>query len=323
MTDTASPKTGVLLVNLGTPDAPTEKAVRAYLKEFLSDRRVVSIPPIIWQPILRLFVLRSRPAKSAHAYQQVWTEDGSPLMAVTKAQTSALAARLGGAIRTDYAMRYGNPSIAARLGAMRDAGIERLLVAPLYPQYCTATTATVEDEVARVLGVMGWQPELIWLPPYYEDPAYIDALAASVETSLKALPFAPECLLASFHGMPERTRRKGDPYHDQCQRTAALLSEKLGLPLTITFQSRFGSEKWLQPYTDVMLAQLGRSGTRSVAMLAPGFSADCLETLEELAIRGKEQFVEAGGEQFAYLPCLNADEPGMDMLEVLVRRALT
>ncbi len=316
-------KPAVLLVNLGTPDAPEEEAVRRYLKEFLSDRRVVSLPPIIWQPILRLFVLRSRPAKSAEAYAQIWSEAGSPLLAITREQAHALAERLGTEAHVDYAMRYGKPSLLDRLTALRDAGVTQLLVAPLYPQYCTATTATVEDEVHRILKRLGWKPELRWLAPYYEAPAYIDALAQSITASLAALPFVPERLIASFHGMPERTRRKGDPYYDHCLRTADLLAERLGQPVMVSFQSRFGAEKWLQPYTDAVLGELADEGIRKVAIVAPGFSADCLETLEELALRGRDQFLAAGGSDFAYLPCLNASPPGMDMMEQLIRDTLT
>ncbi len=317
-----APKPAILLVNLGTPDGPDEESVRRYLKEFLSDRRIVSLPPIIWQPILRLFVLRSRPARSAAAYAKVWTGSGSPLLANTEVQTTELARRLGDDFRVDYAMRYGNPSLGDRLRGLRDDGVRDLLIAPLYPQYCTATTVTVEEEVARVLQQIGWSPKLSWLPPYYDAPDHIEALAATIGTALAELPFVPERLIASFHGMPERTRKQGDPYYDQCLHTAALLEQRLGRPVEPSFQSRFGAEKWLQPYTGELLQRLPGEGVRKVAVMAPGFSVDCLETLEELAIRGREQFLGAGGSDFAYLPCLNASEPGMDMLETLVRTAL-
>ncbi|HEY6814904.1 MAG TPA: ferrochelatase [Croceibacterium sp.] len=316
---------GVLLVNLGTPEAPTPAAVRRYLAEFLSDRRVVEIPPIAWQPILRGIVLRTRPKKSAHAYSQVWTEAGSPLAAITAEQAVRLQARLGEDVRVAYAMRYGRPAIAAELQAMLDAGCDRVLLAPLYPQYCAATTATVIDAAGEALKAMRRQPALRTLPPYYEDPAYIAALAADLGAQLDLLDFAPEVLLLSFHGMPERTLHLGDPYHCHCRKTARLLEQALarpGLRFATTFQSRFGRAKWLEPATDAVLAEEAANGTKRLVVAAPGFAADCLETLEELAIRGREQFLGAGGERFATLACLNAGEPGMAMLEALVRREL-
>ena len=230
---------GLLLVNLGTPDAPTAPAVKRYLAEFLSDPRVVEIPAIVWQPILRGIILNTRPKKSAHAYSQVWTDEGSPLAAITKRQTAAIAERFGDRVVVDYAMRYGNPAIADRLAVMKAAGCDRILIAPLYPQYCGATTASVQDAAFAALGAMRWQPAIRTLPPYYDDPAYIDALKGSIEESLAALDFVPDALVASFHGMPERTRTLGDPYADQCLETARLLSEALGRPLNVTFQSRF------------------------------------------------------------------------------------
>lgn len=316
-----APRVGVLLVNLGTPDAPDPPSVRRYLAEFLSDRRVVEIPPILWQPILRGIILTTRPKKSAHAYAQVWTEEGSPLAAITRAQTAALQAALGDDIAVAYAMRYGEPAIGRAIDALAAAGCGRILIAPLYPQYCAATTATVVDAAGDHLKTLRWQPAMRFLPPYHDDPAYLAALKTSIEAELSALDFVPDVLLASFHGMPERTLHLGDPYHCQCRKTARLLSEALGRPVEIAFQSRFGRAKWLEPATDTQLEAFARAG-KSVAIFAPGFSADCLETLEELAIRGKEQFEAAGGKQFAYLPCLNADAPGMAMLEALVRREL-
>jgi ferrochelatase len=317
-----TPRIGVLLINLGTPDAADAKAVRRYLKEFLSDRRVVELPPLLWQPILRGVVLTTRPKKSAHAYSQVWTEKGSPLAAVTRAQSEALAARLEGkGVIVDHAMRYGNPAIAGRIAAMKAAGCERILLAPLYPQYSGATTATANDAAFAALAGMRWQPAIRTLPPYHDDPRYIAALAASIEDSLVDLPFVPDAIVASFHGMPQRTLELGDPYHCHCRKTARLLSEALGRELIVAFQSRFGKAKWLGPATDATLADLGRGG-RKVAIFAPGFSADCLETLEELAIRGRESFIEAGGQDFAYLRCLNADAPGMEMIEALVLQEL-
>ena len=325
-TAVASGRVGVLLCNLGTPDGPDAKSVKRYLREFLSDRRVVEIPAIAWQPILRGIILNTRPKKSAHAYAQVWTEEGSPLAVITRDQAAAMQRRLGDGITVDWAMRYGNPSIGDRLDAMMRAGCERILLAPLYPQYSGATTATVVDKAADKLRTMRWQPSLRTLPPYHDDPLYIDALASDLERQIAALEFAPEVLLLSFHGMPQRTLELGDPYHCHCQKTSRLLQAKLarpGLRFRTTFQSRFGRAKWLEPATDAVLEEEGRAGTRRLAIAAPGFSADCLETLEELAIQGREQFTEAGGEQFAALSCLNTSPAGLDMLEAMMRRELS
>ena len=316
---------GVLIVNLGTPDGADAKSVKRYLGEFLSDRRVVEIPAIAWQPILRGIILNTRPKKSAHAYEQVWTEDGSPLAAITKAQAEKMQARLGDGVMVDWAMRYGNPSIPERLTAMKDAGCERILLAPLYPQYCAATTATVVDKAGETLSKMRWQPSLRTLPPYHDDPLYIDALAQDLTRQLDALDFKPELLMLSFHGMPERTLHLGDPYHCHCQKTARLLEARMNRPnlrFRTTFQSRFGRAKWLEPATDTVLAEEGARGTKRIAIAAPGFSADCLETLEELAMQGRDQFREAGGEHFAALSCLNTSDAGMTMLEGLLRREL-
>ncbi|SFS04735.1 ferrochelatase [Sphingomonas jatrophae] len=316
------PRVGVLLVNLGTPDAAEPAAVRRYLAEFLSDRRVVEIPQIVWQPILRGVILRTRPKKSAHAYKQVWSEAGSPLAAITRAQAQALQGAFGPDVIVDHAMRYGNPAIGERLAALKAEGCERILLAPLYPQYCAATTATANDAAFLALAGMRWQPALRTLPPYHDDPAYIAALAASVQKSLSTLEQAPDAILASFHGMPARTLALGDPYHCHCQKTARLLSEALGRELIVTFQSRFGRAKWLEPATDTVLAGLPARGVRRVAIVAPGFAADCLETLEELAIRGRETFLAAGGERFDYLPCLNDGEAGIAMLRTILGREL-
>ena len=323
----AEPKIGVLLVNLGTPDAPTPAAVRRYLREFLSDRRVVEIPRLIWWPILNGIILTTRPKKSAHAYQQVWTPEGSPLAVITRAQAQALQARLGLGVMVRWAMRYGNPALGAELQAMKDAGCERILLAPLYPQYSGATTASVLDALGAQLGTMRWQPAMRTLPPYYDDPAHIAALRDDIARQLGALAFRPEVLLLSFHGMPERTLHLGDPYHCQCRKTARLLAEALApdfpeLRIEVSFQSRFGRAKWLEPATDAVLAAEAARGTKALVIAAPGFSADCLETREELAIRGKEQFLEAGGRQFAALDCLNAGDEGMALLETLARREL-
>lgn len=315
-------RVGVLLVNLGTPDAPTVPAVRRYLAEFLSDRRVVEIPPFAWQPILRGFILNTRPQKSAHAYGLVWGKDGSPLAAFTRRQSDKLQGAFGPGVVVDWAMRYGAPAIGDRLAALKDAGCDRILLAPLYPQYCAATTATANDKAFAALAAMRWQPALRTLPPYYDDPLYIAALRESIQAELAKLDFVPEAIVTSFHGMPLRTLELGDPYHCHCQKTARLLSAALGRPVRVSFQSRFGRAKWLEPATDEMLEALPEQGIRKVAVVAPGFSADCLETLEELAIRGKESFVEAGGTDFAYLPCLNDSDSGMALLRALLAREL-
>jgi ferrochelatase len=319
-------RVGVLLVNLGTPDDASPGAVRRYLKEFLSDPRVVEIPPILWQPILRGVILNTRPKKSAANYAKIWDRAAgdSPLRVITRAQGEALAQAMPG-ITVDWAMRYGAPSIGERLIALKDAGCDRILIAPLYPQYSAATTATVVDKAFEAFRRWRWQPAVRTLPPYYDDPAYIDALATSIEAQLAALDFEPDALIASFHGMPERTLRLGDPYHCHCQKTGRLLRERLGWTgdrLRVTFQSRFGRAEWLKPYTDATLAALPGEGVRRVAVVAPGFSADCLETLEEIAMQGRETFEHAGGERFAYLPCLNAGESGMAMLRTLIAREL-
>jgi ferrochelatase len=318
---------GVLLVNLGTPDAATPQAVRRYLAEFLSDRRVVEIPPLLWQPILRGIILNTRPKKSAHAYRQVWTEAGSPLAAITAAQADGLQARLGEGVSVSWAMRYGNPGLGAELKRLKDSGCDRILVAPLYPQYSGATTASAMDALGDTLKAMRWHPALRTLPPYYDDRLHIAALRDDIARQLGGLSFVPEVLLLSFHGMPQRTLELGDPYHCQCRKTARLLSEALApswpeLRIEVAFQSRFGKAKWLEPATDAVLAQEATQGTKRLAVAAPGFSADCLETREELAIRGREQFLTAGGQEFATLDCLNTSDAGMAMLEGLIRREL-
>lgn len=317
-----TPKVGVLLVNLGTPDSHEPAAVRRYLAQFLSDPRVIEIPKLAWQPILHGIILRTRPKKSAHAYKQVWGEEGSPLAAITARQTKALAGAFGPDVIADYAMRYGRPAIAERIDALRAEGCERILLAPLYPQYCAATTATANDEAFRHLAKLRWQPAVRTLPPYYDDPAYIAALKDTTEAALAALPFEPQAIVASFHGMPQRTLDLGDPYHCHCRKTARLLGEAMGRELEVAFQSRFGRARWLEPSTESVLAGFPANGVKRVAILAPGFSADCLETLEELAIRGRATFLAAGGTHFAYLPCLNDSAPGLAMLRALLAREL-
>lgn len=321
-------KVGVLLVNLGTPDAPDAGAVKRYLKQFLSDKRVVEIPALVWQPILRGIILNTRPKRSAHAYSQVWTDEGSPLAAITAAQARALQARLGDAAIVRHAMRYQSPAMDKELDGLLAEGCERILVAPLYPHYSGATTASALDAVADWIKARRRLPALRSLPPYHDDPAYIGALHADLARQIATLDFAPEMLLLSYHGMPERTLHLGDPYHCHCRKTSRLLAERFvashpGLLVETSFQSRFGKAKWLEPATDAVLRSLPKCDVRRVAIAAPGFSADCLETLEELSIRGREEFVGAGGTHFASLACLNAGDEGMALLEALVRRELS
>lgn len=317
-----TPRVGVLLINLGTPDAPDARAVRRYLAEFLSDRRVIEIPAIAWKPILYGIILRTRPRKSAEAYRQVWTNEGSPLAAIARRQADALRERIGDRVQVEFAMRYGNPGIADAIDRMVATGCARILAAPLYPQYCAATTATANDAVFAKLAAIRAQPALRTLPPYHDDPLYIEALRANLTRQLSVLDFKPERLLLSFHGMPQRTLELGDPYHCHCRKTARLLSEALGHEVDVAFQSRFGRAKWLEPATDATLAAYPANGVKRIAIAAPGFSADCLETLEELGIRGRDTFLHAGGEQFAVLECLNDSPEGMTMLQQLMMREL-
>ncbi|MFU7529296.1 ferrochelatase [Qipengyuania sp. ASV99] len=326
---------GVLIINLGTPDAPDPASVKRYLKQFLSDRRVIEIPAIAWQPILRGIILNTRPQKSSVAYTKIWTKRGSPLADITASQAEAVAAQIGGGaaganVIVDYAMRYGSPSIEQRLGELTQKGCDRILIAPMYPQYCAATTATVFDEVARVMGEMRWQPALRFLPPYHDDDLYLTALADDLTRQVRALSFRPEVLLLSFHGMPQRTLEKGDPYHCHCHKSARLLRERLigrsefdGVRFETTFQSRFGPAQWLEPATDDTLIAEGQKGTKRLVVAAPGFAADCVETLEELALEGRDEFLEAGGEEYAVLDCLNVSDSGVTMLDAMIRRELS
>lgn len=320
-------RVGVLLINLGSPDAPTPAAVRPYLRQFLSDPRVVELPRLAWGLLLNGFVLQTRPARTAEAYAAIWDRaaNDSPLRVITRAQADALAARFGPDIRVDFAMRYGAPGIPERLRALREAGCDRILIAPLYPQYSSATTGTALEEVFRAVAAERWVPSLRTLPPYFDHPAYIAALAEATRAQLATLPFEPERLVMSFHGMPISTLMKGDPYHCQCRKTARLLGEALGLAdrVEVTFQSRFGPAEWLQPYTEPRLLELAAAGVRRVAVVCPGFSADCLETLEEIAIEARDAFLAAGGTDYAYLPCLNASTAGIEMLDALVRQELS
>ena len=322
-------RVGVLLVNLGSPSPSDTASVRRYLRQFLSDPRVIEIWRPLWLAILNIAVLTTRPKRSAHAYSLIWDKvrDESPLIVITRSQAEKLGPRLAGdGVMVDWAMRYGAPSIPARIAAMKAAGCDRILIAPLYPQYAAATTATANDDAFRALAAMRWQPAIRTLPPYYDDPAYIEALAKSLTAALGRLPFEPELVLASYHGLPRDYLDKGDPYHCQCQKTTRLLREKLGWPaekLRTVFQSRFGRAEWLQPYTDVTIAELANSGVKKLAVIMPGFSADCLETLEEIAIRGAETFGDNGGADFAAIPCLNDSDDGMVLIETLVRRELS
>jgi ferrochelatase len=315
-------RVGLLLINLGTPDAPEPGAVRRYLAEFLTDPRVIEIPQWLWRPILHGVVLRTRPKKSAHAYKQIWTEEGSPLAAITRRQAQALQQSLGAAVIVDFAMRYGNPGIARSVEQLLALGCDRIVAAPLYPQYCAATTASAQDALFAALAAMRRQPSLRTLPPYYDDPLHIAALRTSIERQLGGLDFEPQRLLLSFHGMPQRTYDLGDPYYDHCLETARLLGEQLSIATDVAFQSRFGRAKWLEPATDKVLAGYPRQGVTRIAIAAPGFAADCVETIEELGIRGRETFVAAGGTHFARLDCLNDSPEGVGMLEALLRREL-
>lgn len=324
-------KIGVLVVNLGTPDGTSYWPMRRYLKEFLSDKRVIEWPAVLWWPILNGIVLVTRPKKSGAAYDEIWNHElnESPLRTFTRSQAEKLTGLMsdhGDRLEVDWAMRYGNPSIASRMERLQQAGCERILVLPLYPQYSAATTATVNDKVFEALISMRWQPAIRTVPAYHDDPAYIEALARSMEASLESLDFEPEVILASFHGIPQSYFRKGDPYHCHCQKTARLLRERMGWSadyLRVTFQSRFGPEEWLQPYTDKTVAELAEQGVKRLAVVTPGFSSDCLETLEEIAGEAGEIFEEHGGEQFAFLPSLNDSEDGMAVIETLVRRELS
>ena len=323
---------GVLLVNLGTPEATDYWSMRRYLKEFLSDKRVIETPRWIWWPILNLIILTRRPSSKGKDYDSIWNKERNegPLKTITRAQATRLAERVvdGGAKReiiVDWAMRYGKPSIAERLNALQRQGCDRILLVPLYPQYCAATSATVCDKAFDALKSMRWQPALRVAAPYYDSPAYIAALAASTRASLAKLDFEPEVILASFHGIPQSYFDAGDPYFCHCAKTTRLLREALGLSpekLRMTFQSRFGGAQWLQPYTDETVEALAREGVKRMAVITPGFAADCLETLEEIGVENAEYFHEAGGERFAHLPCLNDSDEGLDVLEVVVRDEL-
>jgi ferrochelatase len=323
-------KIGVLLLNLGTPDATDYWSMRRYLSQFLSDKRVIDWPSWLWQPILQGIILTTRPGRKGKDYDTIWNKDRNegPLLTITRSQAERLADELRGLsdqLIVDFAMRYGNPATGTTIESMMKRGCDRILLVPLYPQYSVATTATAADEAFRKLMAMQWQPAVRVAPAWHDDPVYIDALADSIRTHLTTLDFEPEVLVASFHGVPKRYLSKGDPYHCQCAKTARLLRETLGWPaerFRQTFQSRFGPEEWLKPYTDETVEELAKSGVKSMAIVAPGFTADCLETLEELDGENRHIFEEHGGEKFAYIPCLNDGELGMQVIRHVVTREL-
>ncbi len=329
VTEPRPQRVGVLLVNLGTPDTADTKGVRVYLKEFLSDPRVIENQGLFWKLALNGVILRIRPRRKARDYLKIWNtaNNESPLKTITRSQSETLARSIADHdhIEVDWAMRYGNPSIRAGIEALTARGCDRLLVVPLYPQYSAATSATVCDEVFRVLGRMRAQPTLRVTPSYYDDPDYIEALAVSINAHLATLSLQPEKIVASFHGMPKAYVDKGDPYYAQCIATTESLRKRMGLDagkLILTFQSRFGFDEWLKPYTDQTIAQLAKDGVRRIAVVTPGFSADCLETLEEIAQENAEIFKHNGGEEFSAIPCLNDSEAGMDVIRQLVLREL-
>tara|TARA_B100001248_G_scaffold43132_1_gene27547 strand:+ start:7743 stop:8735 length:993 start_codon:yes stop_codon:yes gene_type:complete len=319
-------KTGVLIINLGTPDSTSWWDIRKYLKEFLSDRRVIEVNPIVWQLILNLFILTFRPSKTAHAYKQIWRKETneSPLLYFTKSQASKLENKIGTKnVIINFAMRYGNPSIKSRLYEMKEQGCENIIVLPLYPQYAAATTATVCDEVYRCLMKMRWQPSLQIIPHYESDPLYINAIVASIEKKIREINWKPDLILASYHGIPKSYFDKGDPYHCYCHKTTRLIKEKFSkTEIQTTFQSRFGPQEWLTPYTDKTLENLPTRGIKKLLVICPGFASDCVETLEEINIQGRESFLSNGGENFDLIPCLNDDTSHIELFEKLVKKYL-
>ena len=317
-------KTGVLLVNLGTPDSTNWWDIRKYLKEFLSDRRVIEVNPIVWQIILNLFILTFRPSKTAHAYKKIWRKETneSPLLYFTRSQAIKLREKMGNEnIIIDFAMRYGNPSINLKLNLLKEAGCENIIILPLYPQYAAATTATVCDEVYRTLMRMRWQPSLQIIPHYESEELYINALVKSIENKIKSINWKPELIVSSYHGIPKKYFDQGDPYHCYCHKTTRLLKEKYSLiDIQTTFQSRFGPQEWLTPYTDKTLESLPKKGIKNLLVICPGFASDCVETLEEINIQGRESFLESGGENFDLIPCLNDSSDHIDLFEKLVKK---
>ncbi len=320
-------KTGILLVNLGTPNSTSWVDIRKYLKEFLSDRRVIEVNPFLWQIILNLFILNLRPSKTAKAYKKIWMkkEDMSPLRYYTKMQTKKLNEKINNKkIIIDYAMRYGDPSINSKMINLQREGCENIVVLPLYPQYAAATTATVCDEVYRTLMKMRWQPSLQIIPHYESEPLYIEALVKSLNKKISEINWRPDLIIASYHGIPKKYFEKGDPYHCYCQKTTRLLSEKFtSTKIKTTFQSRFGPQEWLQPYTDKTFESLAKEGNKNILVICPGFSSDCVETLEEILIQGKETFTNNGGENFDLVPCLNDNVDHINLLEHLINKHIT
>ena len=317
-------KTGIVLINLGTPDSTTWWDIRKYLKEFLSDRRVIEVNPILWQIILNLFILTLRPSKTAHAYKQIWRKETneSPLLYFTRNQAEKLKKKIGNEkIIVDFAMRYGNPSIRLKLNALKNAGCENIIILPLYPQYAAPTTATVCDEVYRSLMGMRWQPSLQVIPHYESEPAYIEALVKSIKKKIESISWKPDLIISSYHGIPKKYFDKGDPYHCYCQKTTRLMKENFGeIDIQTTFQSRFGPQEWLNPYTDKTLEILPEKGVKNLLVICPGFASDCVETLEEINIQGRESFIKNGGKNFDLIPCLNDNSDHINLFEKLVRK---
>ena len=317
-------KTGVLLINLGTPDSTSWWDIRKYLKEFLSDKRVIEVNPIIWQVILNLFILTFRPSKTAHAYRKIWRKDTneSPLLYFTKMQSEELGKKIGNEkVIVDFAMRYGNPSIKSKLKKLQGEGCENIIILPLYPQYAAATTATVCDEVYRSLMKMRWQPSLQIIPHYESEPLYIDALIKSIKKKLEAINWKPDLIIASYHGIPKSYFDKGDPYHCYCQKTTRLIKERFDkIEIQTTFQSRFGPQEWLTPYTDKTIEKLPKDGVKNLLVICPGFASDCVETLEEINIQGRESFLQNGGKNFDLIPCLNDEQDHIKLFQKLVSK---
>ena len=317
-------KTGVLIINLGTPDSTNWFDIRKYLKEFLSDRRVIEVNPIIWKIILNLFILNFRPSKTAKAYKKIWMkeENISPLLYFTKRQKEEISKSLANEkLIIDFAMRYGNPSIKNKISKLQEQGCDNLIILPLYPQYAAATTATVCDEVYRTLMKMRWQPSLKIIPHYESDPIYIEALVKSINKKLDEINWKPDLIIASYHGIPKKYFDEGDPYHCYCHKTTRLISEKFNsVKIKTTFQSRFGPQEWLQPYTDKTLESLPNEGIKNVLTICPGFSSDCVETLEEILIQGKETFLNSGGKNFDMVPCLNDSDDHINLLKSLIEK---
>tara|TARA_B100000029_G_scaffold219108_1_gene216848 strand:- start:14 stop:1009 length:996 start_codon:yes stop_codon:yes gene_type:complete len=317
-------KTGVLIINLGTPDSTSWLDIRKYLKEFLSDRRVIEVNPILWKIILNLFILTFRPSKTAKAYKKIWLkrENMSPLRFYTKSQSTKLSEEIkSDKILVDYAMRYGNPSIKSVIKKLQNQGCENLIILPLYPQYASATTASVCDEVYKTLSKIRWQPSLQVIPHYESEPMYIDALVNSINKKISEINWKPDLIVASYHGIPKKYFEKGDPYQCYCQKTSRLITEKfIKIPLITTFQSRFGPQEWLQPYTDKTFEKLPSEGKKNILVICPGFSSDCVETLEEILIQGKEIFIGAGGKNFDLIPCLNDNDDHINLLKNLVSK---